>query len=369
MIRIISPAAPVWTNPLPQLKSRQCLFPSLVQLPSGRLVASYTIGEAMESVDCLTYLSHSDDLGKTWSAPKAVFPAFAAIPRSETLKLTVDGDTLLALGYAFDRPDPALPLGNPETGGLLDDFIFCAASEDGGETWSAYREIPCAWGHHAEASAPITVLQDGSWATPITGFMDWEGKPHGKNCGRLLRSFDKGVTWNDDTVCMAFPNDRVTCFEQRICQLTDGTIVDVGWNEDLDSGNLMDNHLCLSSDNGKTFTAPIPSGIRGQATGIIALSDNRFMTLHCLRRDTDRPGILAVIFQCKDGEVTELGRDYIWEPDLPVMRDNSMAAVFAFLKFGQPSAVKLADGTYMMIHWAVENGSYKVFTTRFALEV
>ena len=43
-------------------------------------------------------------------------------------------------------------------------------------------------------------------------------------------------TWNDDTVCAFFPGDTVTCYEQRMCQLEDGTLVVISWNEDMKTG-------------------------------------------------------------------------------------------------------------------------------------
>ena len=51
----------IYTNPLPQLKSRQAIFPSLCELDDGRIAASFIIGEAFESVDSRAYISFSDD--------------------------------------------------------------------------------------------------------------------------------------------------------------------------------------------------------------------------------------------------------------------------------------------------------------------
>ncbi|MCQ2400740.1 MAG: hypothetical protein MJ059_02320 [Lachnospiraceae bacterium] len=44
----------------------------------------------------------------------------AATPMTESCKLTNIGEgKIMALGYAYFRDDPSLPLGNPETGGLV----------------------------------------------------------------------------------------------------------------------------------------------------------------------------------------------------------------------------------------------------------
>ena len=169
-------------------------------------MATTAIGQAFESVDSHTYGCHSTDGGRTWSAPQPLYDVGGhGCPITDYCKaVTLPDGRIVALGYAFGRPNDRLPLGNPETGGLLDDMVFYAVSDDNGVTWSEMRPISCTWGPHVEASAPITVLQDGSWIAPITGFAKWDGSYTGAICGRALRSYDGGVTWNDNVVCMDF---------------------------------------------------------------------------------------------------------------------------------------------------------------------
>lgn len=90
------------------------------------------------------------------------------------------------------------------------------------------------------------MLKDGAWITPITGFPDWEGKMHGKLCGRALISKDEGKTWNDDSVCMEFENNDITCYEQRMCQLDSGAIL-------LENKDVMMSHWF--AENGEYKTA------------------------------------------------------------------------------------------------------------------
>ena len=90
------------------------------------------------------------------------------------------------------------------------------------------NEIDCTWGPHVEASAPVTVLKNGDWITPITVFPDWNGNLTGKLCGRALISNDKGNTWSDSSICMDFGDKKITCYEQRMCQLESGIIICIG---------------------------------------------------------------------------------------------------------------------------------------------
>lgn len=324
------------------------------------------IGEAFESVDASSCISFSSDGGKTWGSPKAMFDKSGyPCSVSESCKVvSLKDGRLAAIGYAYLRKDPELPVGNPETGGLLEDFIFWSVSEDEGKTWSAMTPVACAWGPHAEASAPLTVLDDGSWVTPITGFLTWEGNMTGPMCGRLLRTEDEGKTWEDSAICMEFGGQPVTCYEQRMCQLDSGGLVCIGWNENTETGERLDNHYTFSCDRGKTWSSPVSTGVRGQASSVCALGGDRLLALHAVRRDTDRPGIYGYVVDFSHHSWDIRDRMLIWEPETPVVKDDKMAEVFAYLKFGQPGAIRTRDGKILMSHWYAQDGQYKTVCTR-----
>ncbi len=359
---------PIYENPLPQLRSRQAFFPWLCEKADGELLACFAIGEAFESVDSASYTATSRDGGKTWSAPVPMFDFGGDADRftDYTKVIVLPDGRLAALGYTYLRDDPELPIGNPANGGVLDDFVFWSISEDGGKTWGEMQKIDCAWGPHVEASAPLTVLKDGTWITPITGFPDWNGKMHGALCGRALRSDDGGKTWSDDAVCMDF-DGKVTCYEQRMCQLASGAILCIGWNENVETGERMDNHYTVSYDGGKTWSKPVTTGVRGQASSLCALGGERFLALHAVRRDTDRPGIYAYVVDFSDKTWKVVDECVVFEPAVPVMKDSKMAEIFSFLKFGQPGAILLSDGDVLMSHWYAQDGRYQTVATRIKL--
>ena len=350
----------IYENPLPQLRSRQAAFPNVCQLADGTLLAAFQIGEAFESIDCASHICRSTDGGKTWTAPKKMFAnTLQGRPISEGCKLTTLPDgRVIAVGYGYYRDDPELPVGNPETGGLLDDFVFYSFSKDNGETWSALEIIECAWGPHVEASAPLYVLQDGSLITPITGFPCWDGSMAGPEAGRALRSADGGKTWNDDPICMKF-DERVTCYEQRMCQLESGAILNIGWNENLTTGERLNNHYTVSYDNGETWSEPITTGIQGQASSMCALGGEKLLAIHSIRRDTDRPGIYGYVVDFSQKTWNIVDQALLWEPATPMIKDSRMAEIFSFVKFGQPIAIKLQDGSLLLSFWYAQEGQYK----------
>ncbi len=359
----------IYENPLPQLRSRQSLFPFACECKDGSILALCYIGQAMESVDGTTYACKSYDGGKTWSEPKAILDK-AQFPYviTDTSKPTIlPNGKIVAIGYGYIRENPDLPESNPETGGLLDDVVFYLTSNDSGETWSLAKEIKCSWGPHIEASAPLTILNDGTWITPITGFPAWDGVMTGKICGRALRSDDEGQTWYDDAICMDFGNEPITCYEQRMCQLESGAIICIGWNENTATGELLENHYTVSYDNGRTWSEPVATGIRGQASSVCAIGGEKLLALHAVRRDSDRPGIYACVIDFSEKTWNIVEQDVIWEPATPLTKVSKMAEIFAFLRFGQPGAILLSDGDVLMTHWYAQDGEYKTVATRIEL--
>jgi len=336
------------------------MFPFFCELPDGAILAAHQMGEAFESVDGTSCVSVNKNGGLTWGKPYRMFDkSNELIPYSDCCKISKLGDgRLVALGYEFERVDSSLPLGNPETGGLLDNRVFISFSGDNGKTWAPRTEVVSkAFTPNIEASAPITVLQDGSWATPVTNFPKWDGSITHKRHGRLLRSYDNGATWSDDAVCMEF-DGNVTCYEMRMCQLENGAIVVIGWNEDAETGERLNNHYTISTDNGKTFSRPISTGIRGQASSVCAIGGNKLLALHAVRRDTDRPGIYACIVDLSGGAWNIAETEVIWEPPTPIIKSTKMAETFSFLRFGQPGAILLRDGNALVSFWLCESGQY-----------
>ena len=96
----------------------------------------------------------------------------------------------------------------------------------------------------------------------------------------------------------------------------------------------------------------------------MALEGTKVLTLHAIRRDTDRPGIYACIADVAGDRWNLLEQECVWEPNTPILKNARVAEIFAFLKFGQPGAIRLADGHILMSHWHCEEGVYKTRATR-----
>jgi hypothetical protein len=360
----------IWTNPQPLLRSRHSCFPFACELDDGTLLASHVIAEAFESVDGMTRLAVSRDKGVTWDLlPELYDKSKYRIPTTDSMKLTnLGGGHLLLFGYEFFRENPNLALANAETGGLLDDRMIMMRSYDNGHSWTQAQEVPCRWGHHVEASSPVLVLANGDWVSPIAEFPRWDGSHTEPLCGRLLRSGDSGQTWNDEAITVCLGED-IGVYEQRVCQLEQsGAVVVLAWNEDLKTGEPYNNHYAISYDNGRTFQGPFDTGIRGQASSVCAIGRDRLLSLHAMRKGTSRPGIYAYIVNLENGKWEIENESIIWEPDLPMKKNENMAEIFAYLTFGQPGAVQLSDGTILTTHWVIDCGQGKTVAMKLLIE-
>ena len=123
----------------------------------------------------------------------------------------------------------------------------------------------------------------------------------------------------------------------------------------------------VSYDNGKSWSKPISTGIGGQASSLCAIGGEKLLALHSVRRDTDRPGIYAYVIDFSERTWKIVDEAIVFEPVVPVMKDNKLAEIFSYLKFGQPGAILLSDGDILMSHWYAQDGRYQTVATRIKL--
>ena len=128
----------LYENPDPLLVSKQGIFPGIVKLQDNSLLALFTIGQAFDSADQRTFVSKSFDDGRSWSKPKPLHNhIYKNKEESESLKpLLLQNNKLLAIGYAFVRPDSLTPIVNPNTFEILPLNNKISISNDNGESWS-----------------------------------------------------------------------------------------------------------------------------------------------------------------------------------------------------------------------------------------
>ena len=244
----------LYANADPQLRAKQAYFPGLVTLPSGDLMALFVLGEALNATNVTTVASRSTDGGRTWQfeGPLHQKPA-GQEHNSDYFKPTVlDDGTLIATGYCFHRSDPDQRLVNAQTDGLRDGDNLVSFSKDEGRTWTPPHVITRSWPELIEASGPSVQLHDGTLLVAGSLFPMWDGSHPSHNVAVLLRSTDRGQTWDDRTIFFRDSEGRYTAAEPRLCEMQPGRVVSLFWTTDHAGGKNLTNHMTVSHDGAAT---------------------------------------------------------------------------------------------------------------------
>src|SRR5258708_1348349 len=124
---------------------RIAFFTNLCPLRNGTILAGFQVGSAKHAPDSTIRLCRSDDSGATWQEVPARFETrLNGVPGSLAAPAVVEVEPgrLLLLATWFDRSDPARPLFDPVTEGILHSKLLRSFSNDLGRTWTPWEVIP-----------------------------------------------------------------------------------------------------------------------------------------------------------------------------------------------------------------------------------
>lgn len=206
------------------------------------------------------------------------------------------------------------------------DGSFIKISDNYGLNWSDPIQIP--------VSAP-----HGPVYTPSKRLL-YFGKKLDENCIELYESFDLGESWNFvSRVPSLGENHPGHVYEPHIAELPDGTLLGAIRVEIIGGGKKeLTIYMTRSTDGGKTWSTPVPTGICGTPPHLLVLSDGNLL-LSYGRREVPQ-GSRARI--STDGGLT-FGEEYI------LSSSDSY-------DIGYPCTVELDDGTLFTVHYqAYEN--------------
>ena len=330
-------------------------FPGIVKLPSGRLLVTFPMGKDFEGEHRMGY-SISDDNGKSWQYAGNMFGGIISAGMKPTL---LKNGSLIAVGYKFDLIDGELV--NRATGGLAPGGNYTAFSTDNGQNWSMPQKIETGLPEVLETSGPCLELDNGDLISACTPFPMWDGSMPSCRKGYILRSCDKGRTWQNDSIFFQTVQNNIAPYETRLAQLPGGRIVIIIWCLDESIGKSLNNHIVYSDDNGKSWSCPLDTGMPAQASNIFPLPDKTILTVHCVREGDC--GVYLNHAQIVDGSWKTLKSVKIWNGS-DAKTIGSLADMGDNLKFGQPSIAALDDGSFLLIHWAMSGKKGKIIGHR-----
>lgn len=347
----------VYRNPIAHVHSVHAYFPSVANLGDGELLCSLTLGEAFESPNLHSHLARSTDNGDTWQLEGELYPGTPDRLTSDACRLTALGNgEVVAFLVRHDRTDhPHEGLTNEQTLGFVPTELLLMRSGDNGRTWTEPEPLePPLVGPSFELCSPITPLADGRWFLPTSTWRGWDGEcPNGMKMIALI-SADRGRTWPEYVDVLRDPEDKVVYWESKIVELPDGRLLTAAWAYDEQASADRPNQYALSSDGGRTWTAPASTGLQGQTLTPTVLPDGRVL---CVYRRTDRTGLWANLSHLDGDTWVNDTCEPLWGADTAGLTGSSQSMVqnFQVLRFGAPCLCPLDDGAHLVAFWCYED--------------
>ena len=368
------------------VEARFCTSPSLAQLGNGRLVVTLRAGSSKDASDEDTPVLLSDDCGATW---RLAFRGFGDLPpgrgRIRGAALTpLGGDRLAACLTWVDRTDPALPLFNPQTEGILPTRTLLAASEDAGESWAVLGEVPLAPHTGNAITGPILILQNGQMALPYEAWKEYGDARPGRHHAALRLTGPGGLgtseepsswpsQWPELAVVAHDPAGEVLYWDQRLCVAPDtGELIAMLWSHDRRSQHDLDIHITWGSPDARRWTPPASTEIGGQICAPLALGGGRVFAAYVHRHP---PPTLRAILSDDFGRTWTAADELVFyekatgpESGMAGSRDFSdYWADMSIWTFGHPTPLLLPNGDVMVAYYAGDSTAMGIHWVRIGL--
>jgi len=343
-----------------RMDERDSAFPQAVQLLSGDILCSFSVGGG-PNVHGGTDWVRSTDGGETWTLEGAILPPTTEPDTTNALKLNLsaDGKTIYAYGARYYR-EPGQKFGEGRN-----EPILCR-STDGGHTWSAPQIIPMPCDCALEISHGMLALFPGRLLAPAATL------PSQDRLGEQVLaaiSDDGGNTWPAHATVFEDHNKRYGYFEQKLAEVASGRVMAVCWT--VTFGDVVDqpNSFTISNDNGSTWGPARSTGIQGQTMTPIPLGGDRLMVLYNCRYGDQGIIMTLVTFTEETWTVHYEGMMYDARAkrERPENLDTGVQE-FETFAFGFPTAIRLQDGTYLATHWCKEDGKFGIRWTKLRID-
>lgn len=350
----------VYINPDPGYRYDFACHSHVAQISERELLCTFQRGQALYSVDSLAVVTRSTDGGKTW-----VQQGLLHDPEGDDRPYSYHGPfvtrladgTLVVNAIRWDRSDPAKPLFNEKTGGILPAETILLRSTDGAATWSGPQVVALPDGMVITPSCPIVVLADGRW---LHAFDEWHsfdapGPYKPRTVG--LFSSDAGLTWGDPVAFADGAPSGKGHWHGKIIRLRDDRLFTLFWSAETGPQAALPLYYCLGTADGREWTTPAPTNIPGQTNWPVELADGRMVVLYTVR-DTEPPGFFAAYSE-DGGKTWDLdGQVMVWDATgrdkIGVSAPDDYPRSHDTIAYGAPTATVLDNGDVFCSFWCTE---------------
>jgi hypothetical protein len=285
---------------------RIAFFTGLCPLRSGTILCGFQVGPCKHAPDSTIRLCRSRESGEIWEEVPFRFPTtLDGIPGSLAAAEMVEAEPgrLLLFTTWFDRSDPARPLFDPVTEGILHSRQVLSVSADEGWTWGPWTVLPTPGLSGCAITGPVFRLAGGAIAFAFESFKEYDDPGPPRHGAWLLVSRDGGRTFGRPFLVAQDPAHRVYYWDQRLCRthLPDEWIA-LFWTHDRNARRDLNVHLLRGSlrEGERAGVIPRPTSIPGQIAAPLMREDG---TLLAFVVDRGRPGTLK-LWRSRDGGET-----------------------------------------------------------------
>ena len=343
-----------------RVPGRGAYMPVITPLSDGTFIACQHVGQGLGSPDNYIEVLRSLDNGKTWTNEGSIhgggLPADGKAYRGPRISEVPDGRLVMTAG----RFEMSAELFNVESEGVARSQMLLLWSTDRGRTWSEPQVVPVdlpPGKYNANGAGALLQLASDRWMYPLETWkpVGYEGPPDQK--AAAVFSSDQGRTWGDFTVVADDPTGAILWWDQMQALLPDGRIYVMLWVHRYGTSEDLNNHWVVSGDQGRTWSEPRPTNLRGQVCSPIALPDGRVAAVYNYRHEPQ--GIHVAVTE--DLSNFDVGNEAVVfdagaEATLGVPQHENFLAEHMLIAFGKPGGVLLPDGDLLTYFWCTSGG-------------
>lgn len=335
-------------------------MPSITQLRDGTLIGCQNVGRDLSSEDHRIEVLRTSDAGKTWQNQGSIHRSEDSRWAYRIADIAESSDErLLLTASRFENTEKELF--DPETESLQRPELLVFWSEDRGATWSSPEVIPVelpAEKYTWNKAGRLLQFSESRW---MYSFETWKptgysGPPDQK--AAAIFSSDQGRTWGEMTTIADDPTGKLLWWDQANTRLADGRAYVMLWTHRYGTNEDLAVHWVASDDEGRSWSAPRPTNLRGQVCCPIALADGRVAALYNDRHDPQGIRIaLSEDFSTFDLENQVTLFDAKQEASLGEATHENFLAEHQLIGFGKPQGILLANGDLMTCFWCTVAGA------------
>jgi hypothetical protein len=259
-----------------------------------------------------------------------------------------------------------------QEGRTLRQRMWVATSTDGGYSWSAAVEVdlPGLPPNRYFGSRPL-VMSDGTLLLPIE-----VTAPQRQQAMFGSLSVDGGRSFSAASHIACDQTGRLGFGDGRFAELQDGTIVMLTWTYRHPSEETTHVHRCVSSDKGRTWSAPEPTDLLCQILTPQAWAGSRLLAAGTVRTPPEGIRLFASHDSGRTWDSTLALQ--LWDPrrlrasgePLPLGRagpsdGSGLWAALPSFTFGSPELMRMGENEMVMTYYAIVEGVTHVRACRF----